>query len=368
MTTRPGIALVLVLLVLLLIEVLAAGMLALATQARLLAAAQMRSARADAAAHDAIRSVLAAWDSAQHDTLPPGVPIADPAGSGTREDASWSATVERLSSGTFVIRALSEVGAASAFSTARALAVARTLDRAAVLRDFNTAVASGGVTVLAGSTNVSAAQHQPPGWTSDQCEPSTVTQPDPFALLTAVLPVVGPSATVTGPAVVDTTAFPPDSIALGGVRWSELEHIADRLETGTVWPSPAGSNGACDELAAANWGDPGAPGAPCGRYFPLIFSNGDLRIAGGAGQGILAVAGALTMDAGATFFGVVVARDGISVDRDAVVYGSIRSAGGAALFAGGALLYSRCAIATALSLSAATRRIVPQHRTFLPAF
>lgn len=369
MTARPGIALVLVLLVLLLIELMAAGMIALAGQARLVAAGEARLARADTRAHAGTRVVLLGWDSARYDTLPPLIQAGDAAASGAAGDMSWTTTVERLSSGIFVIRGFAKVGAGAAFSRARVVAVARTLDRAGALAELNAAAASGGPAILAGAARVSASEFLPTGWSGGECPVPDEAVGPASALLTARPPTVGWSATVDGELRTDTTAFPDDSAALGGVRWSQLADIADRIESGTVTPRPpASEDGRCDGSSAANWGDPDRPAGPCADWRPLIFAPGDLRVAGGVGQGILVVAGRLTLSGGFRFAGAIVAGGGLDASEDVRVFGAVRSTGGPLLVDGADILFSRCAVAAALYAAPGARRRIVKDRTFLPPF
>jgi len=369
MRPRAGVALALVLMVLLLIEIMAAGMIALATQGRLVVAGQLRLARAETRALAGARAVLAEWDSTRHDTLPPLQLVGEPRGTGRAADVSWSTTVERLTTGMFLIRTSAEAGAGLAWSRARVVAVARTLDRNAALSTLNVAFASGGPAILAGRTRISAQESLPPGWSPESCAEVAEDLPSPAAVLAARTPVVGADVVIDGGMQVDATAFPNDSVALGGVRWSQLEAIADRIVSGTVSPGPPpGTDGACDRTAASNWGDPDRPAGPCADWFPLIFAPGDLHISGGRGQGILVVAGSLTLDGGARFTGAIVAGGGIIVADDVSLHGSTRSSDGPAVISDGVVRVSRCAVATALQRAPGTRRLILHDRTFIPPF
>ncbi|HEX6559195.1 MAG TPA: hypothetical protein VF021_07015 [Longimicrobiales bacterium] len=366
MRNRAGIALVLALTVLLVVEALTACMLTLATQARLVGASDIRSARADAAAQLAVGRVLNAATQDRYDTLPAGVIV--PLITDAEADASWSATIERLQSGLFVIRANAQVGGGSAFSQARAVAIAHVLDRTAVLRESNSAVIGSGLTIMAGAAQITAdPAGLPPTWPASIC-PAVPPLPMPDAMTTASPPTISATAAVTGSILVDTMLAIPDSLALGGLSWSELASVADRAESGIISPAAVHDATSCDQAAAGNWGDPFQPGSPCADYFPLIVSRGDLQVQGGAGQGILAVAGTLTLSAGASFVGVIIARDGVSIEPGAAVHGSVRSRGPAALIDDATIAYSRCAIARALAQTPAGRRLMLKPRTFIPAF
>lgn len=128
MRHRRGIALVMVIVVLLLIEVMSAGMLAMATHSRVVVDSRMRTARADAAALDAAQRVLADWESGGFDTIAIGRIVRVATASGGSQDAAWTASVERLSAATWLIRSDSRVGDGRAYSTGHAAAIARTLN------------------------------------------------------------------------------------------------------------------------------------------------------------------------------------------------------------------------------------------------
>ena len=128
---RPGIALAMTIVVLLLIEIMSAGMLAMATQSRLLVDSHMRTARADAAAMAAAQTVLEDWESAGFDTLDAGMQVSVAHASGSRADATWSAWVQRLGASMWLIRTRSRVGDGHAYSLGRTIAIARTLDAVA---------------------------------------------------------------------------------------------------------------------------------------------------------------------------------------------------------------------------------------------
>lgn len=353
MKSRPGVALLLAIVVLLFIEAMAAGLLALSMQARLVAESDMRSTRARAAAELAVKSILRDWEGGRFDTLSVGRPQTSI--DRTAGDVSWLGTVERLG-GNFVVRGSALVGGSEAFSTSKAMAVVRMIDRRRVLADFNAALVSEGMTVVAGESTLSAQ--------GDSCAADSL--PAPFALATRYLPVIAAGVRIQGTTSVDSSLAADDSMALGGVRWSELAGIADRVEMGTVEPKPAYFEDVCNVEAAANWGDPEGS-TPCALYFPLIYAPGDLNFSGGVGQGILAVAGTLTLSAGSFFVGIIVARDGVVFEPGSKVAGSVRSQD-VTLVDTSEVQHSRCTIAGTLDGALAPRRPVLQRRIFIPAF
>jgi predicted acyltransferase (DUF342 family) len=89
---------------------------------------------------------------------------------------------------------------------------------------------------------------------------------------------------------------------------------------------------------------------------------------GGVGQGVLAATGSITFTNGARFVGLIVARGSVSVDQNARVAGAIRARSGYASISHATVSYSRCAVAMTLQQSPAAHRLIPQQRTFIPAF
>ncbi|MDP3775143.1 MAG: hypothetical protein Q8Q85_12850 [Gemmatimonadales bacterium] len=100
--------------------------------------------------------------------------------------------------------------------------------------------------------------------------------------------------------------------------------------------------------------------AGCRNYFPIIYVNGDLKLTGGYGQGILLVSGDLDVQGGFEFYGPVIIR------------GSLKTSGTGGHFNGGLMAanvdletssvlgdavvtYSSCAIARALQFNAPGR-------------
>ena len=117
----------------------------------------------------------------------------------------------------------------------------------------------------------------------------------------------------------------------------------------------------CATTVETNWGEPTLNTDPCFDYFPIIYHNGNLKLQGGRGQGILLVEGDLTATGGMVFYGPVFVTGTLSTSgnsgQGAKFFGGV-IAGNVALddltkLAGGALVsYSSCAITRALQNSA----------------
>lgn len=146
MKPRPGIALVTVIVVLVLIEVMSAGMLAMATHSRMVVDARMRTARADAAALDAVQQVLESWEGGGFDTVAIGRIMRVATASPASMHVISSASVERLSPAMWLVRSESRVGDGQAYSLGASVAITRTLDGDLARSDAPTdSVALGGL-------------------------------------------------------------------------------------------------------------------------------------------------------------------------------------------------------------------------------
>jgi hypothetical protein len=117
----------------------------------------------------------------------------------------------------------------------------------------------------------------------------------------------------------------------------------------------------CDTNFKTNWGEPLLNTSPCFDYFPIIYHNGNLRLQGDRGQGILLVEGDLTVTGSMIFYGPVFVTGTLSTSGTggggSKFYGGI-IAGNVALddltkLSGGAeVTYSSCALHRALTNSA----------------
>jgi hypothetical protein len=140
-----------------------------------------------------------------------------------------------------------------------------------------------------------------------------------------------------------------------------LSRLATPITSGSVLsPAPrVDGRGECDTHTLGNFGDPlrvfGAD-SPCKLVFTLGYVDGDLRLVGGAGQGMLLVDGDLTLETGARFEGVVIARGSVRLESGAQLVGVVL-ADHVALEGGSIVQYSSCAVDRALVAGA---RPVPQ--------
>jgi len=370
---QGGFALLATVAVLAVLEIAVLGVLLLCLQAESSARDSTDLVRARAGAEAAVRETIVRWDESAMRTAPQRVtrvvPTTGPLSGGVRIQA----TAEQVRDAVWLLRGVAFAGRLAshgdrAIAKATALLIAIPLPE--LLADFFAPLVSGGATDLQAGTVIDALQHGllPPFWSTADCA-GTMTAP-------TVRPAValGPAASLNNAATL--AGMPPvlygapraDSLdfeRLGTLRWTEIATIADRVETGALSPAPAAQAGACETAAAANWGAPDDPAHPCFDYFPLIYSTGPLRITGGHGQGILTVDGALTLEPGSRFTGVILARS-LSADS-AEITGSVRVASSARMSA--RLRYNECAVGRALRRSPALRKLYRvSDRWWLPGF
>jgi hypothetical protein len=166
------------------------------------------------------------------------------------------------------------------------------------------------------------------------------------------------------PVVIDTLIAPATFAAFGSVTFDQLAAQAVRQVTGTVGPlTPFAASGRCELHAAANWGEPlaGAGSVPeCFDFFPVVYSPGDLTLAGGRGQGVLLVRGDLDLSGGAEFAGVVVVLGRVTTSgAGGRITGTllVGGSGTSVLSAGARVSYSSCAVARALGANGTPRRL-----------
>lgn len=144
---------------------------------------------------------------------------------------------------------------------------------------------------------------------------------------TAVGIVLAPGATLSAdtslsgrqPTVLRDSAAADSStyLQIGGSSWTDLAMGADvRLVSGAhIAPQPVVNDGLCT-TSDDNWGDPTSTGGACASRAPVIYAAGDLSIDGGVGQGVLLVAGHLTIAGPFVFSGQIVVRGGIETIAD----------------------------------------------------
>jgi len=160
-----------------------------------------------------------------------------------------------------------------------------------------------------------------------------------------------PTACLSAARVVRDTVLAAQaetSDEFGQVDRSFLASVGRPLGPGTDFtPGPViDATGTCDANAPANFGDPLrvlGPSSPCAAFFPVVHAEGDLRLSGGAGQGMLVVDGNLTLLAGARFTGVLLVRGSARFEDGAHLDGIVL-ADRVSLASASEIRYSACAV------------------------
>lgn len=314
-----GVALPLAVLALLVMGVLVGTSFLLGRQELAVGRSSLRLQEALAAAEGGVNLQLALWDPTAVNALIPGESTAFV---GVLPTGGWYRGVtRRLNDVLFLIRS-------EGFS--RDSGARQEVGLLARLEPVEVARVAGFVTqgpvAVHDLAHVDGSDRAPPGWTKcGAVQPSVAgihTDGDSVSTETCADPAcVRGSPPVRADSGVDSTTLS----TFGDMGFDDLRVRATVVVSGgtrTVGPSFLGGN--CDSLDPDNWGDPTDPGSSCGGWFPVVWSEGDLILAGGAGQGVLIVDGSLTLGGAVTFHGAVIVRGRIATaGMGGTVYGTV---------------------------------------------
>lgn len=156
----------------------------------------------------------------------------------------------------------------------------------------------------------------------------------------------------------DSTINDSSLTTFGDVTFDELRGMASKIVLGgTMKIQPSIVGGACATGSVTNWGSPLDPTGPCGSYFPIIWSEDDLKINGVQGQGILIVDGNLSVQGNFEFYGPVIVKGTLSTQGTGGHFNGGVTAANVELdqntVLGNAVVnYSSCAVLRALTASA----------------
>lgn len=305
----------------------------------------LEALQAHSAAESEVARLIASWDPLLADSLVVGGIAAIPAGS-TGHGLAAADSVMRLGQGLYLARSIGLRTAADGTLLARD-GVAELIRLESPSLPDSMAVAAAGPVDVADSGQIDGTDHVPSGWTG-WC-------PAPAAPGVGVLAAVGPSVgahCTSGPCITGAPSIATDSALSstvlqqrGAMSFSDLLAVADHRVGGTLSNlGPAVTGGRCTTTDSLNWGDPAAPSAPCGRFFPVIEAAPGTIVTSGQGQGLLLATGTLELAGDATFSGVVLATGPIIVRDQARVTGLVVT-GDSLLVTGSALVErSRCVI------------------------
>jgi hypothetical protein len=142
----------------------------------------------------------------------------------------------------------------------------------------------------------------------------------------------------------------------GGITWAELVTMATNVYAANsalsqIAPTTTGSPALCNTSDVNNWGMPTDSSHVCAGHFPIIYSAGNMHITSNStGQGILLVAGDLSIQSQFQFFGPIVVMGTVDFQGGAEIMGSVIAYGGGtigaeSLTAGNMVVqYSSCSI------------------------
>lgn len=330
--SRPGFALAIALAAIVIIGAIITGMFFASTQEYRISRNTAMQARALTAAEFGLNRVMTAaqWQSAWN-TATNGLLATLP--DTTKDGAFDTVRVTKLNDGMFMITSTGRVGPASGAQARHRVGALVTL--AIPQLNMLGALTTRGSAKIGGSSYLDGNDTTYAGW---NCPPvgggvAGLAMPDTTQITTSGCG--GMSCVAGSPKVSQTPAAANDSTYFNfgsGLTWNDLVAMARQptLAPGATLTGigPTVSGGACDTGNPNNWGDPlhiDPSVAPCQTFFPIIYAQGDLHLSGGEGQGILLVAGDLTVTGGVEFYGPV------------IVKGSLKTTGTGGHFNGGVM-------------------------------
>jgi hypothetical protein len=366
-----GFALAVAMFALVVIAALIVGVFFAARQEMKLGLNSRSSVRTLAAAEAGLNTTVAAWQTGTWNALAVGdsAPVSGTLPSNSGSYAGW---VKRLNSELFLVRATGSEAQASAQRS-----VAGFVRLQLIEMNFDAALTVRGNTSVGGSSLLDGRDTPPAAWS--ECPTSGLDTLPGIAIPTTAGSnirlgnVMGDPPVMQDPTINDSTFF-----QFGDLDWNQLVAMATKVyPVGDVGPlnglGPAGTAATCNTATLDNWGDPyrAAGTRGCWGYFPIIYVNGNLKVTGGYGQGILLVAGDMEIAGGAEFYG------------PAIIRGHLKSTGTGGHFNGGVLAanvdmesntvlgntlirYSSCAVYTALRGSSPGRLL--RERSWVEVF
>ncbi len=306
-----GMALPLAIFALVVIGGLVAGAMFVATQEQRIGRNTLRQQAAFAAAEAGAQSAVLNWNASANDSVQIGGTLTTTA---TAPDGqSWyRVKVRRLGPNVFLVQS----DGFDRDSTTRSR-VGMLVRLTPLAFNIRAGLETQGNTRVGGSSQISGEDSVPSGWTG--CPTETDAQPGIRIADSTTLNTFGScsgDACITGEPKVqqDTTINDSTLTTVGDIPFDSLQSYASKVISGGNFGSPAPSlNGtACNTGDLYNWGDPLNPTAPCGSYFPIIWSQSSLQLQNGEGQGVLIVNGNLKVTGTFSFFGPVLVRGELS--------------------------------------------------------
>jgi hypothetical protein len=315
---RPGFALAIALGAIVIIGAIITGMFFASTQEYRMSRNSAMQARALTTAEYGMNSIMmpgqwnTAWNMGVNGLLATTVYLPGDGGLDT-------VRVSKLADNMFLLTSTGRVGPASGAQARHRLGALVTL--AIPQLNMLGALTTKGDFKIGGSSLLSGVDNPIPGW---DCPPAGasvpgIALPDPTKITTSGCSSL--SCISGSPKVSQNAAAANDSTYFNygaGLDWSKLTAMATKTYSSGSNLNGLGatvSGGLCNTADANNWGDPlhTTPAlAPCQPYFPIIYAQGNLKINGGEGQGILLVEGDLTVTGGMEFFGPVIVKGSLN--------------------------------------------------------
>ena len=355
-SNERGIALPLVLFVLVILGVIITGTFYVARLEQKTGDNAVAGTQAASVAEAGVDSVLANWNTSTYNTLAVATDLVLPTVTTLGGNSSYTATVRRLNPTVFLVRADGrQLFPGGALAGRRQVAKLVRLDIPQIA--MNAAITTRTGLSVTGSSDVSGIDSIPTSMAAI-CPPAGPTMPgirDSSGNVSTGGSCSGASCIVGTPQILtDPTVTSNTFTQFGNTTFAQLAAMANISISGTInGIAPAVSGGVCNQAIATNWGAPLAPATACGNYFPIIYAPGNVRLTGGAGQGILLVNGDLDISGGVEFYGPVIVLGTVrSTGTGGHIYGGVMSSNanfGTVLVSGNSVVnYSSCTIARAL--------------------
>jgi Tfp pilus assembly protein PilV len=331
--TRPGFALAIALAAIVIIGAIITGMFFASTQEYRMSRNSALQARALTTAEYGMNFVLTSGSPAQGHWNPAwntaGNGLLGTIGYAPGDGGTDTVRVTKVGDGLFQVTSTGRVGPATGAQARHRVGGLVTLS-VPQLKMLGALTTQASVKI-GGSSFLSGLDDTVPNW---GCPPPSggvpgLAMPDTTQITTAgcggLSCIAGVPKVSQNVAAADTNTY----FSFGaGLDWVTLSGMASKTySSGSNLNglSPSVSGTTCNTADPSNWGDPMHSTTQCQGYFPIIYAQGDLKITGGVGQGILLVSGDLSVQGGAEFFGPVIVR------------GSLKTAGTGGHFHGGVM-------------------------------
>lgn len=287
---------------------------------------------------------------------------------------SVDVTVTRLNSALYQVTSTADVGSGAKTGARRSVSqLVRLLKSQITIIGALTVV---GETKIGGSSLIDGNDQNPTGWTCGSTQPAKAGIAISNSNLISLSGCTNLNCVDGSPKVLSTPlASNPDTyFKYGDTSWDQLVAMATLTMSSNPMPAPVVTGGKCDRTVQSNWGDVGRwiPSRPCETYYPIIYYPGNAHLTGGTGQGILLVAGDLSVQGGFKFYGPVIVRGRLQTAgtgghfNGAVMAANVDLEENSVL--GNAVVnYSSCAVESALSNIPAPP-VTVQHRAWTESF